>query len=530
MTSNLESGVSAGGTLVKLNLDVWYLIFGHLKSRKDLCNVCLASRAWYRMAVPYLWKTVALRMRRPSMFDWQPRKDIMDDARFLSSKLLDTKNALLRNAVKELVFGDFGGERLSEMEKKLMALVDSLPNLQRVKIKGQLTWEVLRELSNHSRGVELHLLNEDGKRLIKYDLPNVAVLEARVNPYYESDGPNRDMLGMQKLVFACPNLKSFSLSLMGGYGGCVISMPQYEMIYSFRLSGDETFPPLETLSLSGYHVRGVEREHWQNNFQWSKLRSLSLGPKYTAKFLEVAAGYAKSLRDLTVQVYTDADTKYYEEQDDDERECPPLEDFLMTFSSLESLTVRGYHVSLAPIANHPGLKHLCLHSFEPVNDEGVPRPTLSVEQLQELDKSCPHLETLEIDLYRDGEWPEHTFRALAAGFKALRCLTLHLEVGLQGAGGPRGRPNSETYNYIQPMLKEDSAREIGQRFFKWRSSPESKLRALFLKTGEPLRRYPQWEPAYSMVERENEYTMKVRRPGNTGDVPEVVIFPRPSYF
>ncbi|KAI0426861.1 hypothetical protein F5Y09DRAFT_317862 [Xylaria sp. FL1042] len=527
--TDLEPSVSANGGLAKMNLDVWHLVFGQIKSRKDLCNICLTFRAWHTMAMPYLYKTVRLVKRRHDIFDFKRKKDLMAFARSLSSRLLDMKNEQLRNAVRELDFGTFEGDQLSEMEKNLVAMVDSLPNLQQVKINGQLTSEVLQELASHSKRVQLHLLGENGKRLVENDLQNVVALTAHVNPYYERDGPNRDMLGLQKLLFACPNLKSFSLYEIGGYGGCVISMPRYERIYSFQLSGDETFPPLEELSLSGYYVREAEREHWRNNFQWSKLRSLSLGPKYTAKFLQVAAGYAKSLQELTVEVYTDADRKYPEEYNPDEPDCPPLEEFLTTFTSLESLTVRGYHPSLAPIGNHPGLKHLCLHSFEPVADEALPRPTLSVEQLQELDKSCPHLETLEIDLYRDGEWPEHILKTLAAGFRNLRCLTLHLEVGLRGVRGMRGRADEETCNYVEPMLKEDSAKEVGQRFFKWRASPESKLSALVLKTGEPLRRYPQWEPGYSAVEKKNAYTMKVCRPANTGAVPKVVVVSKPHW-
>jgi hypothetical protein len=225
-------------------------------------------------------------------------------------------------------------------------------------------------------------------------LKNVVVLAANVSPFYEDKGPNQNILGIQKLLFACPNLKSFSLDIIGGYGGCVRRMPRFERVYSFRFSGDETFPPLEELSLSGYRLSEAEWEHWQKRLQWSKLRSLTLGPRYMAGFLKLAAGYAKSLRNLEVQVYDDADQK---------TDCPPLEHFLRTFTSLESLTVKGYHLPIGPITNHPGLRHLCLHSFEPVSGE-IMRPTFGVEQLQELDKSCAHLETLELDLYRDGEW------------------------------------------------------------------------------------------------------------------------------
>ncbi|KAI0454703.1 hypothetical protein F5B21DRAFT_231651 [Xylaria acuta] len=512
--NNLEPGVSVNRTSADMNLDIWHLILDQIDSRKDLCNVCLTSRAWFAMAIPHLYKSVPLVMRPDDIFNSDDETDPMVFAHSLSSRLLDTKNEQLRNAVHELEFGQFEGNHSSDMEKRLVTLIDLLPNLQRVKIRGRLTQGALRDLTGSSKRISLHLLGEDGKRLIENDLPNVVVLAAKVNPFDESKGPNRHILGIQKLLFACPNLTSFSVGTIGGYGGCVRRIPRFEMVHSFRFSGDENFPPLEDLSLSGYRLSDDEQEHWQKKLQWSKLRSLTLGPRYTASFLKLAAGYAKSLRDLKVQVYTDADRK---------TDCPPLEHFLRTFTSLESLTVKGYYLPVGPIGNHPGLKHLCLHSFEPVREDDL-RPTLGVEQLQELDESCAYLEALELDLYRDGEWPEHILKTLATGFRNLRRLTLHLELGIRGVSGFRTL-DPEECTYLEPILTKDSAKEVGQQFFKWRSS--SKLSVLVLTTGEPLRRYTQWEPAYSMFERINEDTIEVYKPWNTGGVPEVETMARP---
>lgn len=65
---------------------------------------------------------------------WEDDAEPMVFARSLSSRLLDTKNESLRRAVHELDFGKFRiAEDLSEMEERLVALVDSLPNLRRVK-------------------------------------------------------------------------------------------------------------------------------------------------------------------------------------------------------------------------------------------------------------------------------------------------------------------------------------------------------------------------------------------------------------
>jgi hypothetical protein len=120
--------------------------------------------------------------------------------------------------------------------------------------------------------------------------------------------------------------------------------------------------------------------------------------------------------------------------------------------------------------------------------------------------------------------PEHILKALATGFGNLRRLTLHLELGLRDAEGGRTL-NPKTCIYIEPILKKDSAKEVGQRFFKWRLL--SKLNTLVFKTGEPLRRFPQWRPAYSLFELENADTMEVYKPCNTGGVPEVAVTTEP---
>ncbi|KAI0097350.1 hypothetical protein GGR51DRAFT_469999 [Nemania sp. FL0031] len=516
-SNNLTSSYGANGTSAEMNLDVWRLILDQIDSRADLCNVCLTSRAWFTMAMPHLYKVVPLRMRRYQMGNSE--MDLMLFAHSLSSRLLDTKNETLRNAVHELDFGEFPEENESEMENRLVALVDSLPNLQRVKIRSPLTQEALRCLAEHSQRISLHLLREDGRRCIEDDcnLQSVVSLAAQVDPHLGGEGPNRDVLGLQELLFACPNLKSLSIKIHQSYGGCVITMPHPDTVYSFQLSGDEKFPSLVELSLDGYSLSGDEWEHWAERFQWSKLKSLTLGPQYTANFLEQAKGYATFLRHLEVKVYTDADRSAH---------CHPLTDFLASFTSLESLTVKGYWVPVVAIRNHPGLKHLCLHSFEQVRVNGA-RLELDVQELQEIDKSCPHLETLEFDLFRDHEWPEEILKPLAMGFKSLRRLTVHLEIGLWEEGWRGSAPfGPQNYIRVEPILDKDSAREVGQQFFKWRSS--SNLNVLIFKTGEPLRRYPQWEPSYCVFERSNAKTIKVYKPRDTGGVPEVVIMAQPS--
>ncbi|KAI0476851.1 hypothetical protein F4859DRAFT_480437 [Xylaria cf. heliscus] len=521
---NLESGTSVDGTLAGMLPDVWHHILDQIDSLRDLCSVSLVSRAWYAMAVPHLYRVIPLVMRATDPMDWfaQANQDPCVFARSLSFRLLDPRNEHLRNAVHELEFGQFNEGDVDDMEQRLVGLVDSLPNLQRIKIRGRLSQDVLQRLDGHSKQLSLYLLGEDGKRTVKGELRSVLALAATVDPFDRERGPNKDVLGVQALLFACPNLKSFSLTPLLGYGGCSPRIPVPGTVFSFRFSDDShPFPPLEDLSLNGYQLDQNEREHWAKKVQWSKLRSLTLGPQNTTAFLQLASSHATFLRDLTVQVYSDAaHMKGF------------LDEFLIKNTSLESLTVKGYYVSPHVVGFHTGLKHLCIHSFEPI-ERSQTRPVFRPVELQELDVSCPYLETLEIDLHRDGTWPELELKTLATGFKNLRRLTLHLELGIASVT-VRREPNGfaeESANLIEPVLTEASVRQMGKQFFGWRSSSSSsswssKLSLLVLKTGEPLRRFPQWEPAFAKFERKHADTIEVHWPIGPEGEPKIVVLPR----
>ncbi|KAI0975410.1 hypothetical protein F4678DRAFT_420195 [Xylaria arbuscula] len=515
--------------------DIWHLIFGQLDDRGDLYNACLVSHMWSAMVTPHLYNVVSLAMRKldPWTRKGAEREKVVEPAMYVSSRLLDVRNKALRSSVRELVFGYFHGQprnHQSEMESRLIALVHSLPALRCVRIMNPLTQGTLVALAGPgaSKQVPLHFLREDGLRRLDTpsDLPNLVSLVARVDPFYEDGGPNRNFEAIQTLLFASPSLKSFSLKIYGNYGGCQgLHIPRFGLVDALRFSGNERFPPLEELSLDGYRsnvrqdVVEPEWEQWRRRFQWHKLRSLTIGPQSMRGFLDLASGYATSLENLTVQVYDDADSS---------TNCPQLEHFLTTFASLQSLTVKGYHLSLKPIQTHPDLTHLCLHMPEHTLNTDPSRPTLDVKQLQELDETFPRLETLEIDINREGRWPEEILQVLATGFGTLQRLTLHLELGLSRFNAERRSPYEE-HICLEPHLNKESAQDLGQQFFSWRSSrsPSSKLSVLALKTGEPLRRWPQWEMSYTTFERRNGLTIEVHRPWKNGEVPGATIIPGP---
>ncbi|KAI1325327.1 hypothetical protein F5Y16DRAFT_401487 [Xylariaceae sp. FL0255] len=206
---------------------------------------------------------------------------VVDPLKFagpLSSGLVDPVNEQLRIAVHEIHFGDFDEPHASEMDRRLLSLVESLINLKLVKFLGRISQETLMRLVDGSKAVDLHLLGEDGKRSPTGPLNNVVALAASVGSHVdESEGPNRDILSFQELLFACPNLKSLHLGIHGTPARCMGSFPHQDSGFNFSFSGHEKFPPLEALSLDGYYIEEdeVEWRHWQDKMQWTKLRALT---------------------------------------------------------------------------------------------------------------------------------------------------------------------------------------------------------------------------------------------------------------
>jgi hypothetical protein len=385
--------------------------------------------------------------------------------------------------------------------------------------------QLIHAVEAHGNVPELQLLDENGTRVVVGAIRSVTVLRARVNPFYERGGtPNRLMPGLQKLFFACPNLKSFSLGLFGNYGGCVMITLRHPLLRSFRLTGEETFPPLESLSLDGYNMESDEWDHWRDGLDWSKLSSMSFGPETCdpiLQYLTLSRVHVGSLRTLSVQSWAEEDMTSY----------PELEAFLMSFENLEQLTVKGHYLANHAMYNHPGLKKLCLHAIE-LPREGSGRPTLGAADLSELDIRCPKLEELEIDIHRDGAgWvstltiyarrrdcslitlsqPKHIIEALAARFANLRHLALHAEVGINFEDCAR----NDSELLMLPKLDEDLAKAFAEPFFALRRRP-SRLTSITLKTGESLRRFPQWAPAYSQHEDAASVTVRIQAPAQPG--------------
>jgi hypothetical protein len=189
-----------------------------------------------------------------------------------------------------------------------------------------------------------------------------------------------------------PNLASLSIELTRDHGRPTEGEPWYiARIEPLEIAEKGIFPPLENLSLSGYRLSEVELLFWKENFPWSGLKSLSMGPIHTPGFLTAITGCVKNLSSFTISAYNGSV----------DGQLPELVAFIMSFATLESLTVKGLPLSMGAVGYHSNLQRLILHSVE--NDKKE-RKILDADDIMYLDEQCPKLQFLEIDIRRKDEW------------------------------------------------------------------------------------------------------------------------------
>lgn len=200
-------------------------------------------------------------------------------------------------------------------------------------------------------------------------------------------------LDLPRCFKAFPNLTSLSIQTNGERIGPVQGGHWHlsARIEPLQLAENETFPPLEKLSLSGYLPTEAEWRHWKEKMTWSKLKSLSLGPIQTDDFLGPITGLVQSLSSFSISVHSGLQTDTH----------PDLDRFLVSFDTLEYLSVKGYSLPIDVVAHHTNLQSLTLHTLENRERE---RPILNPENIEYLDQQCRKLRYLEIDICLHDEW------------------------------------------------------------------------------------------------------------------------------
>ncbi|KAF3385073.1 hypothetical protein F1880_001867 [Penicillium rolfsii] len=509
--------------------EIWSMVFQFLDAKNDLRNVCGVCKLFDSVATPFLYRSLIFRGALIGRNDWSKlpddedvkTQDEADDLSFgLLCRILDDRNEVLRRFVREIIFEK--GNRtdpvwrvLQPPNDVLAILVTKLPNLKAIHFHSELpvTDGLVNALFSHKKSPKLHLLGEIGGTRIDTKMPFVQRLHTSVNataifPRARPDAERRSgvrpwrrqELALHDLFNAFPNLAELSVSVNRLRGGCIMGgPPPSTLISSLKLSEDETFPPLERLSLSGYDVSGDEAALWRDRFPWDRLQSLSIGPQDNPGLLKLATGKVLNLKEFQITSYEPLSFP------------AELDDFLCSMDSLESLIAKGAVPSLTSVLHQSNLKHVCLHDIEEPDRE---RQALDAEQIRKLSLNCAKLQTLEIDLDPNGKWPRDITTALATGFKDLRRLYVHVGLGIAHVEEP------STMSEVFPqVLTQSKAQDFAKQFFDLRGP--SALKEITLRTGENLRWFPQWRPAYAREEESCENTFKFCAPLEVNNEPRL---------
>ncbi|KAJ5157066.1 uncharacterized protein N7482_008166 [Penicillium canariense] len=520
--------------------EIWSLVFQFLATRNDLRNVCSVCRLFDAIATPFLYRSLIFRDEPINGRHWSKfpddedvkTQDEADDLSFgLLCRLLDDRNDMLRVFVREIIFeGELNDTRtvdrvwckLQPPNDVLATLVNCLPNLEVIHFERKLpiTDRFVNALLSHKKSPKLHLLGEDGTTRVNIKMPFVQKLHTSVDTQARApiDHPETDRSGfhawepqrlaLHELFNAFPNLEELSVSVNWLRGGCAMGgRPSPTRILGLDLSEDATFPPLKSLSLSGYPVQDdpVEDDEvalWRDRFPWDRLHSLSLGvqlPESTPGFLELATGKVANLKEFQITSY------------DPLSSSAELDAFLCSFDTLEILTAKGAVPSLTSVIHQSNLKHICLHTIEDPDRE---RETLDVEQIKDLSQHCPKLTTLEIDLDPNGTWPDDIVSVIATGFKNLCRLSIHVGLGIAHV-----KNDDSMEEKFARVLTESKAQDFAKRFFELRGP--SVLEMITLKTGEKLRWFPQWHPRYADAEKHCAKIFEIYAPLEDNDEPRL---------
>ncbi|KAK4182715.1 hypothetical protein QBC35DRAFT_146714 [Podospora australis] len=307
--------------------------------------------------------------------------------------------------------------------------------------------------------------------------------------YIQPDSCLRVTKPLRDILLSCQNLRVLKLDLNEPQRGCVRYGPKKEYMGCGFHNGERPLAALEVLHLEhypfgqlpptdtedaggvnwswdGYPGSEPEEDYWAATFDWTRLRVLrSSSPWYFSKFMP----YLTALKEFQATSYWGVDS----------------EDALSTFlaevpSKLERIRAHDFEsIGVDSLRRHSShLKALHLHTpFLHQNGKWRER-AMTADSLRLIRDHCEHLEELEIDLARDGEWPFEVLDVLAS-FPRLKTLSLWLELG-QG-----WTSDSSTQGLVKPFATFASCSSL----FKYlrdgspAASKPSRLRELRVSTG-----------------------------------------------
>ncbi len=309
-------------------------------------------------------------------------------------------------------------------------------------------------------------------------------------------------------LVSCTDVLSLNLKIF--QGGCVVDDGNP---WSFNFRKSDTFPHLESLTLSGYDWDSRKTtwwwaqvpsnlESWRLAMDWTRLKRLDIDLPPNS-FLEAfskpnqLAGLESLVLRPRLDVWGDENTLCGSDEDIEQLR-QNYTSFITNLPPLRELSIGGMgrSLDLGPILKAHGgsLKNLSLHEYESdcvhdTQNETRTRPPMNVTQLQYISKAAPHLQTMTVDLHRSGaEWPAATIKALST-FENLRDLTRYFDLEDYSKMRPvemcainRSHGRCTVPELMQPVLNQETAQRI---FRQIRSvQPGKKLQHVTLYAGD----------------------------------------------
>ncbi|CAI6094224.1 unnamed protein product [Clonostachys chloroleuca] len=227
--------------------------------------------------------------------------------------------------------------------------------------------------------------------------------------------------------------------------------------------GDNFFPPTNV----GYPGKGEEEDYWAETFDWSRLRKLDTEQHTFA--LRVAPKLS-ALEEASLGVVSDPKI---------------IREFYDTVpNSLSAIEIHQFDaLGVDGIIRHASkLRTLGIHQRQ---SRDWSEHTIDAPSLLEIQKACPLIEALDLDIKREGDWPYEILDILA-GFRNLRRLTLWFELGWVG---------HEPFDVVQPVVNYSAVDTLFTYVNSKRPSNSKPLKEMKVYCGclRPIRGYPSQE-------------------------------------
>lgn len=227
--------------------------------------------------------------------------------------------------------------------------------------------------------------------------PNIHLMDLSFN-----EAP-RFVEALKKWIISCPNLKILRLRPPPDW---VYDIMSGSWLWSFHYEEGDRFPPLQELSLQDYEPESAESctEIWD----CSLLVRLELRNCHEMPFLEALRKLQPCIRTLILDNACYRRYRLARSFEDPALAASLIDSLVLSCLDLEHLHVSSVagRLPLSTIAKHGStLRSLTTRERDRWNSGViVPSPGFTAEDLDFVNTSCPHLESLTVDMERSEQW------------------------------------------------------------------------------------------------------------------------------